>query len=116
MPSAAAIIERVREHGANIMLDGSKLIIVNRQKLPAGAAEFIRANAKEIATFLDREGEFEERAAIIEHEGGLTKAVAEGMARIMLKSQPAGADPADWSWFVGEAAKAMDASLRRAVA
>lgn len=116
MPSTADILDRVRAHGANVMLDGSKLIIVNRQKLPAGAADFIRANAKEIAAFLDREGEFEERAAIIEHEGGLTKAVAEGMAKIQLAHPPAGCDVADWSWYVDHGARIMDAHLRRAVA
>jgi len=113
--SAAKIIERIRANGANVMCDGGKLVIVNRTKLPDGAIDFIRAQARDIALFLEREAETEERAAIIEYDGGLTRAVAEYLTKLLMSSPPHGSNPSDWSWFVGEAAKAIDnANLRRA--
>ncbi|HEU4682954.1 MAG TPA: hypothetical protein VFS39_00445 [Nitrospira sp.] len=115
MPSPSAIIDRIRSLGANVTIDSGRLVIVNRQKLPAEALAYIRAHAKEIASWLEREAEFEERAAIIEYDGGLTRAVSEYLTRLLMASPPAGADPADWSWFVSEAARAVDgAGLRRA--
>lgn len=115
MLSAAKIIERIRANGANVMCDRGKLVVVNRTKLPAEALDFIREHAREIATFLDREAETEERAAIIEYDGGLTRAVAEYLTKLLMSSPPEGSSPSDWSWFVGEAAKAIDgANLRRA--
>lgn len=115
MLSAAKIIERIRANGANVMCDRGKLVVINRSKLPDEALGFIRDHAKEIAALLDREAEFEERAAIIEYDGGLTRAVAEYLTKLLLAAAPDGANSADWSWFVGEAAKAIDgANLRRA--
>lgn len=116
MADAGQIIERIRSHGANVLLDGDRLEIVNRAKLPAGAADFIRQNAKAIAAHLGRESEFEERAAIIEYEGGLTRAVAEYLARLLQSNPPAEVSEADWSWFVGQAAKIVDASVPRRAA
>lgn len=117
MPSAAKIIERVRANGANVTLDGGKLVIVNRAKLPTEALAFIKSHAREIAAFLDAESEFEERAAIIEYDGGLTRAVSEYLTRLLMSDTPEGTSPTDWSWFVGEAAKRIDgANLRRAAA
>ena len=115
MLSAAKIIERIRSNGANVTLDSGKLVIVNRAKLPAEGIDFIRSHAREIAAFLDQEAETEERAAIIEYDGGLTRAVAEYLTKLLMSAAPAGSNPSDWSWFVSEAAKAIDhANLRRA--
>lgn len=115
MADVTRIIERIRANGANVTIDGGRLRIVNGDKLPAGALEFIKAHSKEIADWLDREAEFEERAAIIQYDGGLTRAVAEYLTRLLMASPPDSADPADWSWFVAEAAKKIDAApLRRA--
>lgn len=105
MSDPAKIIARVRSFGANVLLDGERLEIINPGKLPAGAAAFIRQNAKAIAAFLDREAALEERAAILQYDGGLTRAVAEYMTKLLLANPPEGADKADWAWFVGEGAK-----------
>lgn len=114
MPKPAKIMERVRAHGANICLEGGKLKIHDGKKLPAEAKEIIKANARAIADWLEDEAAYEERAAILEYDGGLTRAVAEGMAKIQLAHPPAGADPADWSWYVDQASRIMDAHLARA--
>lgn len=105
---AGKIVARVRSNGANIILDGGRLKIVNGTRLPAGARDFIKAHGKAIAAFLDKEGEFEERAAIIEHDGGLDRTSAESLARLLLSSPPSGADPSDWTWFCNHAARIMN--------
>jgi hypothetical protein len=115
MADAGKIVDRIRACGANVMIDGGKLSIVNRAKLPDGSLDYIRQHGKEIAAFLEDEAAFEERAAIIQYDGGLNRAVAEYLTRLLQSSPPDGASAADWSWFVGEAAKKIDgAPLRRA--
>lgn len=113
--SASKIIERIRANGANVMLDRGKIVVVNRAKLPPEALEFIRSHAREIANFLDEEADFQERAAIIEYDGGLTRAVSEYLTKLLQSHPPQDTNPADWSWFVGQAAKVIDdAPLRSA--
>jgi hypothetical protein len=115
MASVPELIERVRSHGANVTIDGGKLRVINGRKLPDGALDYIKKHGAEVAAFLDTEAEFDERAAIIEYDGGLTRAVAEYLTKLLMSSAPSGANAEDWSWFVGEAAKAIDGSnLRRA--
>jgi hypothetical protein len=69
MASPAKIVERIRAHGANVYLDGNKLRIVNRAKLPDAAMAHIRRHARAIADWLDDKAGYEERATIIEHDG-----------------------------------------------
>ncbi|MDB5620534.1 hypothetical protein [Tardiphaga sp.] len=108
MADVARIIERVKACGANIMVDGSKLTVVNRSRLPAGAAEFIREHGWEIAAFLEREAAVDERAAIMEYDGGLNRPAAEYLTRLLMSSPPDGVDRSDWSWFVGQASQIID--------
>jgi hypothetical protein len=114
MADPAKVVAKVRSHGANIMLDGQKLVIINREKLPAKAFDFIRQHAKKLADFLSSEGDFEERAAIIEFGAGVSRPVAEGLAIILLASPPKDCNPADWTWFVGKAAAIIDEYRRPA--
>jgi integrase len=58
----AKIVKRIRAHGANVYLDGNKLRIVNRAKLPDAAMTHIRRHARAIAHWLDYEAAYEERA------------------------------------------------------
>lgn len=117
MADARAIIERVRSFGANVLSDQGKIVIVNKEKLPAGAIDYIRQNAREIAEQIDREAVFDERAAIIQYDGGLNRPVAEYLTRLIMSSPPDGADRSDWSWFVGQAAVILDrAQLHKAAA
>lgn len=114
MASPGAIIDRIRALGANVLSDNGKLVIINREKLSAEAVNFIRQNGREIAAYLDREAEFDERTAIIQYDGGLNRSVAEYLTRLLMASPPEGAE-ADWTWFVGQAAQIIDrAPLRRA--
>lgn len=110
MAKVSDLMAKVRAAGANIEVDGGRLRLVNGRKLPAEALDYIKRYATQIAEWLDHEGEFEERAGIIEHDSGFDRNTAEGLARLLLAQPPAGANPADWSWFVGHAARIMDGS------
>ena len=114
MPDPEKIIERIRANGANVTLNGGRLEIINVAKLPAGAREYIKQHGKAIAAYLDREAAFEERAAIMQYDGGLTRPVAEYMAKLLQSNPPEAVDPSDWSFFVGKAAEVVDRQLARA--
>ena len=114
MASAAEIVARVRAKGANVVLDRNVLRLVNGKRLSADARNFVAQHGTEIAAFLDAEGQFEERAAIMEHDGGLPRFAAEGLARVLLANVPDGVDAADWSFFVSKAIVIMDGSAARA--
>lgn len=116
MADARAVIERIRSFGSNVMVDGSKLTVINKEKLPPGALSFITNNGRDIAAFLEREAEFEERAAIMEYGGGLRRADAEFLAKLLMSSPPEGANRSDWSWFVGQALQIIERSLPKRVA
>lgn len=114
MASVEAILSRIRTHGANVVLDDGKIRVVNGKGLPEGAVSYIAAHGREIAAFLVREAEFEERAAIMEFDGGLTRASAEYMTRLLMRSPPEGTNVVEWQWFCNEAAKLIDFGLSRA--
>lgn len=110
MATAADLMGRIRAAGANVVMDGDRLRLVNGKKLPPDALAYIKRNAKQVADWLANEGDFEERAAIVEHDGGLNRSAAENLSRLLFSHPPAGVDATDWSWFVGHAAKIMDGS------
>lgn len=113
---ARAIIERTRSFGANLTVNSGRLEIVNPRKLPDGAVDIIKANARELVAYLEREADFEERAAIMEYDGGLTRPIAEYLTKMLMANPPEGADRSDWSWFVGQGAEIVYRSLPRKAA
>lgn len=120
MADAANIIERIRANGANIIVDHGKLRIINRHKLPTGAAEFIRQNARAVAAFLDNELEFETCAKRIEFNTNAPREWARQFADILINQKPEGVDEVEWSWFITrcgqiiDEAPAVDQTMRRA--
>ncbi|PWJ73848.1 hypothetical protein C7441_12532 [Pseudaminobacter salicylatoxidans] len=112
MADVKKIIERIRAHGSNVAVDAGRLIVVNREKLPEGAFEYIRQHGRQIAQFIESEGNFEERAAVIEFDGGIDRPQAEDLTSILLASTPDDCNPADWTWFVSKAAAIIDARRR----
>lgn len=121
MTDPGKILERIRSHGANVMLDRDRLVVVNRGKLPAGAMDYIKAHGKQIAAFLSDEADIEERAAIIEHDGGAPREMAEAFAQQLADmAKRTGWPEPDRAWFIGVCAKNIDAAadlaagLRRA--
>lgn len=118
MISPADILDRVRSHGANIVLDDGQLLLVSRGKLPAEAIAFIRQHRTAIAALLreDQEGEFDERAAIIEYDGKTPRAWAEQFARILTERRPKGVEDLDWSYFLTACGRIIDETPDRRAA
>ncbi|AZO47089.1 MAG: hypothetical protein E5V66_00280 [Mesorhizobium sp.] len=116
MTDVADLIDRIRSFGANIVLDGNSLRIVNRQKLPPAAGAYVAKHGKAIAKYLrsDENIEFEERAAIIEFEGGAPREWAEQFARYLTKTKPAATDVMEWSWFLTTCGRMIDEAPRAA--
>lgn len=116
MSSVADLIDRVRSLGANIVLDGNALRIVNKQKLPSAASAFIARHSKAIAEYLgsDENIEFEERAAIVEFDGNAPREWAEQFARYLTKTKPATIEDVDWSWFLTICGRMIDEAPRAA--
>lgn len=110
MPDVGSIISRIRAAGANVEVDGGKLHIINGRRVPDELRAELRQNGKAVAVWLDREGNVEERSAIMEHEGGMPRRDADRLARLLFANCPHGTSAADWSWFVNKAMEIMDAA------
>ncbi len=108
MTAAANIIARIRANGANVMLDGDKLHIVNKLKLPAGALDFIKANGQSIASHLAKEADHEERIAIMTIDSPLTRKEAEFLLRWQMTKTPEGYTDERWQHAVNAAAIQID--------
>jgi len=111
MATVSDLIARIRKHGANVVLDAGKLRVVNSRKLPEGALDYIKAHGRAIVEFLDEEAAVEERAAIIEFDGGAPRKWAEQFAALLIKDRPAGVSDLDWSWFITRAGQIIDAGV-----
>lgn len=110
MADPRKILERIRSHGANLVLDDGDIRVINKTKLPAGAYDYVKSHAGEMAAFLEREGDIEERAAIMEHDGGFSREAADKFTSILFSTPPEDVDPADWTWFVSKATKVLEES------
>lgn len=108
MADPAKIIARVRELGANLMIDCGKLKVINKRKLPADAIEYIGKNVTEIVSWLEREGDFEERVAMIQDDGKVPRAVAEQFAKLCIGEMTKDWSELDRSWAISRCAKIID--------
>ncbi|RDE08370.1 hypothetical protein [Pelagibacterium lacus] len=110
MADAAAILDRIRSFGANVVLDGDQLRLINSRKLPAEARAFLAQHREAIGDLLrrDREASFEERAAIVEFDAGAPREWAEAFARFLTRTKPAHVSEIEWSWFLGTCGRMID--------
>ena len=108
MADVSKIIERIRANGANVAFEGGRLRVVNGDKLPAGALDFIKAHGRAIADWLDREAEVEERAAIVEYDGQTPREVAEAFAKLCVKHMTEDWSELDRSWAITTCANIID--------
>jgi hypothetical protein len=113
MTRPGKIVEQIRTLGANILIDGSRLTIINRDKVPANMLVVIRENGREIALFLESEAAFDERCAIIQYDGCLNRSISEYLTKMLMSNPPDGTNHSDWSWFVGQAAQMIEKSILR---
>jgi hypothetical protein len=111
---AGSIISRIHAAGANVEIDGGRLHIVNGRRVPDDLRVELRRHGKAVADWLDREGEFEERAAVIEFEGHTPREWAEQFAAILIQRRPRGVSDLDWSWFITRSGQIIDEAPRAA--
>lgn len=117
MSSTAELIERIRAKGANIVLGEDGLRIINRDRLPDEAIDYIRKHRDALVEHL--------RSVAVTAGGDATDSYrpiqvnrppasamgADDLSRLLYENTPEGVDAADWTWFVGYASKIFDDKL-----
>jgi hypothetical protein len=88
--TAAAVVRAAVTAGVSVRLDGDSLVLSAAKRPDAGLLEDLRREKTKIVDYLrssrkwtdeDWEALFDERAGILEFDGGLSPAGAEGRAR-----------------------------------
>lgn len=116
MFSPADLLMRIRSFGANAVLSSGGLRIVNGSRLPKDALGFVTRHRVALIEHLrDLEVEADERAAIIEFDGGGPREWAEQFAGILIRLRPTGIDDLDWTDFIVACGKIVDQVPARAV-
>lgn len=88
--NAVHLIEQVRYAGGIIRVEGGKLKLIAPRPLAPDLVETLRAHKAELLATLTGEGlreAFEERAAILEHDAGLSRPQAELEAARMIATK-----------------------------
>lgn len=117
MPNPVAIIARIRQHGANVVVRDGELAVVNARKLPAGAAGFIAENRNALLEHLTgEEVEVDERAAIIEFDGKAPREWAEQFADLLIRRRPPDISDLNWGWFITRCGQIVDEAPERVAA
>lgn len=112
MAHAREIVARVREHGANIVMEHGEMRIVNGRKLPVAAIQYIRQHKDILRDYLDedRKAAIDERAALIEIEAGAPREWAETYARLLYRTRPRICGEENWAEFLNLCARMLDAA------
>lgn len=124
--TASAILTTIAAAGLTVTADGDRLAVRPRDRITPEVRDLIRARKAELLALLaeppataDTDDNWEERAAIAEHDAGLPRGTAETVADACHPASH-GAEPADWrEWFDSEVAAripdmGMAAAERRA--
>lgn len=85
--SAVDVLQTLRRAGLVLDVSGSALLVTPAGKLTDELRSVIRAFKEELVTLVLHEDDveaFEERAAIMEFDGGMTRPEAEAAARIVI--------------------------------
>ncbi len=119
MTEAARLITEVRKFGATIGKEGQHLRVVGPRPLPVEMLDRLKtlkgdvldvlvaeAAAGQVPLDLDR-AELAERAAIVEHDGGIARTYAEEFARLQQR-RPAGVPEARWREFINDGGVFLD--------
>lgn len=108
MADVEKLIGRIRANGANVAFEGGRLRIVNGDKLPHDAIDYIKAHGRQIADWLEREHDFEERAAMVEYGAGVPRDIAERFARECVDLARTSLSELDRSWLLNRAGLFVD--------
>ena len=114
--SASATLDELRRYGADVILtpSGVKLRLLVGRALPDNLLAQARHQKSELRVLLEWEQHdgFEERAAICEHDGGLTRDQSEILASLCCMPTPAGLTPEHVNTVIDAAALFIERQRR----
>lgn len=105
-----------RAAGVRIQADGADLVWEAAAPPPAHVIDALRQAKADLLALLTASPDFEERAAIVEHAGGVPREWAEGFARLCTMPAPAHLLPARWQQIVDDAGGFIDRWAGKAAA
>lgn len=109
--AAPTILATIAAAGLTVTADGDRLTVRPKDRITPEVRDLIRARKAELLALLvehsadaDADDNWDERAAIAEHDAGLPRGIAETVADAC-HPVPHGAEPANWrEWFDAEVA------------
>ncbi|KAA0681860.1 hypothetical protein [Roseomonas genomospecies 6] len=113
---APTILATIAAAGLTVTADGDRLTVRPKDRITPEVRDLIRARKAELLALLaeppataDADDDWDERAAIAEHDAGLPRSTAETVADACHPLQH-GAEPANWrEWFDAEVAARIPA-------
>ena len=111
---ALDLVQRAQAGGWHLQPKNGRLKLSGKKPMPAPLLNELRIHRDEVLAFLTAD-EREERAAIAEHDGNLTREWADGLATLNAMTTPPDIPEARWSRIVDNAARFADRWGRQAV-
>jgi hypothetical protein len=116
--SAAEALKAARAAGVRLEIDGDDLVLEASLPPPAAMLDAVAHHKAEIVSLLrptrdgwlaeDRQTLFDERAGIIEYDGGAPRTWAEALARLDPARPPCDTPPKRWLQFVDDCGRFID--------
>lgn len=117
MSVASDLIDRAERSGVQVERAGNKLKIRAKRKPSDDIRDDLRAHKAELLAFLSEDcwtGQNEERAAIVEYDGQVSRVWAEGLARLDPSRPPRHVHPPQWRQFCDDCGRFCDEWASRA--
>jgi len=116
--SAAEALRAARAAGINLGIDGDDLVLEASMPPPAAVLDAVSRHKAEIVSLLSPTGDgwsaedwqtvFDERAGIIEYDGGAPRAWAEALAKLDPARPPYDIPPKRWLQFIDDCGRFID--------
>jgi hypothetical protein len=116
--SAAEALMAARAAGIQLWIDGDDLVLEAAGPPPSAVIDLLSSHKAAIMTLLspaedgwlakDRQALFDERAAIIEFDGGASRTWAEALARLNPASSPGEVSARRWVQFIDDCGRFLD--------
>jgi len=106
---ARVALNAAKAAGVSVKLNGGKLSLKASGPPPEAVVAALKNHKAEIVALLEAEqAAFDERAAIIEFDGGAPRAWAEALARLDPVCPPGDISPARWLQFIDDCGRFLD--------
>jgi hypothetical protein len=124
--SAAEALKAAQAAGVHLGIDGDDLLLEASVPPPTAVINLLSRHKAEVVALLrpvedgwsadDRQAAFDERAAIIEYDGGAPRAWAEALARLDPAEPPIDIPPERWERFIDDCGRFLDGWVHFALA